>query len=159
MCSRTSSRSWCSAGCRGPRRYPARLEPNRRIFANRMSICVLRLSAYSRWSLSRISMFVLPVARPPGGSRPMMLWITVFGTCQVAIRSSAGCERTVPLTSTSTLGTRVRRQSPDGRLERIGVAAVTDVLDRAQVRQCRGRVHCSRHDRRVERLCDRAGVL
>ena len=49
-------------------------------------------------------MFVLPVARPPGGSRPMMLWITVFGTCQVATRSSAGCERTVPLTSTSTFG-------------------------------------------------------
>ena len=50
-------------------------------------------------------MLVLPVARPPGGSRPMMLWITVFGTCQVATRSSGGCERTVPLTSTSTFGT------------------------------------------------------
>ena len=50
-------------------------------------------------------MLVLPVARPLGGSRPVMAWITVFGTCQVAMRSNAVCERTVALTSTSTLGT------------------------------------------------------
>src|SRR2546430_1057984 len=49
-----------------------------------MSICVRRLSAYSRWLLSRMSMIVLPVARPFGGSRPMRLWITVFGTGQFA---------------------------------------------------------------------------
>ena len=35
----------------------------------------------------------------------MMLWITEFGTAQLATRSSGGCERTVPLTSTSTFGT------------------------------------------------------
>ena len=74
-------------------------------------------------------------------------------------RSSAGCERTVPLTSTSTLGT-VYDASPrtvvwNGSASR----QLRSVLDRGQVRQCRGRVHCSRRDRRVERLCDRAGVL
>src|SRR5437773_2514533 len=76
----------------------------RQIFANLMSICVRRLSAYSRWSLSRTEIFVLPVASPPGGSRPMTLWIRVFGTAQVAVSGSAGCDRTVPLTSTSIFG-------------------------------------------------------
>ena len=52
-----------------------------------------------------MSTVVLPVAAPPGGSRPRLAWISVFGTAQLATRSSAGCERTVPLTSTSTLGT------------------------------------------------------
>ena len=92
-------------------------------------------------------MLVLPVARPPGGSRPMMPWITAFGTCQVAIRSSAGCERTVPLTSTSTFGT-VYDASPrtvvwNGSASR----QLRTSFIVGQVRQGRGRVHCARRDR------------
>ena len=50
-------------------------------------------------------MLVLPVARPPGGSRPVSCWITVLGTAQVATRSTTGCDRSVALTSTSIFGT------------------------------------------------------
>ena len=44
-----------------------------------------------------MSMLVLPLARPPGGSRPARLWITVFGTGQLAVSGSPGCDRTVPV--------------------------------------------------------------
>ena len=75
-------------------------------------------------------MLVLPVAAPPGGSRPAMSRMTVFGTCQVATRCSGGRERTVPLTSTSTFG-MVYDASPRSLVcERIDVAAVVEVLYR-----------------------------
>ena len=52
-----------------------------------------------------MSTVVLPVSWPPGGSRPTASRIRTFGNAQVATRSIDGCERTVPLTSTSIFGT------------------------------------------------------
>ena len=50
-------------------------------------------------------MVVVPVAVAPDGRWPSACWITEFGTAdQLAVNCSGGCERTVPLMSTSIFG-------------------------------------------------------
>src|SRR5258708_2443740 len=96
------------------------------IFANRISICVRRVSATTLLVLSSSGASVLPVMRALGGRCPSAASTTVFGTFQFAAVGLAagavgwmpakivgltawkmigGCDRRVALTCTPTLGT------------------------------------------------------
>src|SRR5687767_11997647 len=62
----------------------ARRPPNRRIFANRMSIWFTRSLGYSCPAVSRLTV-VVPVVWAPGGTRPSSDCTSVLGTAALAL--------------------------------------------------------------------------